>query len=515
MKSHLAVRITAPIMAISLLPLAVGIVTAWHVHRSQKEISDDLAYNVISMRAAEEIAIGIRDVRTQLDHFLFTGDRKCLEAIPALRQETDHWLAEAARSAVTDREHELIASIRHGYAHFWGEFDRVLREPATADLPRQMRELNNDALTNEILNPAQEFLDYNEEQIAKNSEDNQAMADHMVFGLALLGVCGPVAGLLAGYGIARGLSRSFVRLSLPIRDAAGKLNEVVGPVSFSADLGLEELEAVLQRMADQVGAVVNRLQQSQREALRAEQLAAVGQMAAGMAHELRNPLTSMKILVQAASGRGLPASLEGRDLAVLEDEITRLEDSIRTFLDFARPPQPEKRPLDAREAIQQITTLVSGRATQQGVEVTVTMPPEPVLIRADQGQIRQVVLNLLLNALDAVAPGGSIQVRLSGPDAGTLGFRPSRRPKRLRLTVADTGCGLPSDLGEQIFEPFVSTKVTGIGLGLSICKRIVEAHDGEIQASNRPRGGALFTVRLPLAAQPEPYPGPALAAPTA
>jgi signal transduction histidine kinase len=97
------------------------------------------------------------------------------------------------------------------------------------------------------------------------------------------------------------------------------------------------------------------------------------------------------------------------------------------------------------------------------------------------------VLNLLLNALDAIPQGGAIRLEIR-QEGG----------KWLTLTVADTGGGLPAGLGEQIFEPFVSTKETGLGLGLSICKRIVEAHDGEIRAANLPEGGAVFTVRLPV-----------------
>src|SRR5262249_54467055 len=145
------------------------------------------------------------------------------------------------------------------------------------------------------------YLDFNEEEIARSNEDNERTADQMVRGLLLLGICWPVAGLLAGYGIARIVSRSILRLSVPVRDAAGKLNEIAGRITLSARWSLEDLEAVLHTIAEQIGAVIGRLQQSQREVLRAEQLAALGQLAAGVAHELRNPLTSMKLLVQAAA----------------------------------------------------------------------------------------------------------------------------------------------------------------------------------------------------------------------
>src|SRR5205807_3278025 len=139
------------------------------------------------------------------------------------------------------------------------------------------------------------------------------------------------------------------------------------------------------------------------EVLRAEQLAAVGQMAAGMAHELRNPLTSMKILVQAAlarecnghpsgdrePGAGPRPGLGRRDLAVLEEEITRLEGLVRTFLHFARPPEPEKRWVEVRALVEQTVGLVGARVSERGGRIERRFPPEAVSVAVDPGQVRQ------------------------------------------------------------------------------------------------------------------------------
>jgi two-component system sensor histidine kinase HydH len=488
MKLRPFLRITAPIMAISLLPLGVGLVTAWNEQQSQKQISDALAANVVSMRAAEEVNIGLRDVRTQLERFVVSGDRRFLDPIPQIHRATDHWLAEAERTALTPREQELIARAKEGYSRVYAEVSRISR-PNVAGSPREVREVIHDALLNEVADPAQEYLDFNEEQIAGTSEENRQTADRTVHGLLLLAVCGPLSGLLAGFGIARGINRSLVRLSVPVRDAAGRLNEVVGPITCSAHWGPEELEGVLHTIADHVRVVIERLHKTQREALRAEQLAAVGQLAAGMAHELGNPLTAIKMLVQSAAEGNRAVLLRGRGLAVLQEEITRLERLTQGFLDYARPPSPEKRTFEVRRLLDETAGLVAGRAAQQGVTVVRDLPPGPVAFHADPGQVRQVVLNLLLNALDAVPGGGTVRLGLEGPAPGG----------GLTLCVADSGAGLPPGLGPQIFEPFVSTRATGMGLGLSICKRIVEAHGGEIAAANGPDGGAVFTVRLPPA----------------
>jgi signal transduction histidine kinase len=504
MSKRLMMRITAPTVAISLLLLAVGVGAAWYVQRSQKDISGALRRNIRSMRAAEEIEIDIREARTQLDHFLLSGDRKYLDAVPAVRPEIDRWLTEASRCAITPHEQELMDRARQGCLRFFTELDGIVGQAPGNDRALRVRRLIDEVLEEEILKPTHEYLDFNEDEVEKASAASQTLADRLVLGLLLLGTCGSGAGLVAGLGIARGINRSLVQLSVPIRAAAGQLDEVVGPITFAASWDLHELEGVLRLIADRIGAIIERLRQSEREVLRAEQLAAVGQMAAGMAHELRNPLTSMKILVQSALARDCPGhpagggspgaapgpGLGGRDLAVLEEEITRLEHLVQAFLHFARPPEVEKRPLEVRALVEQTVALVAARAALRPCRIECVLPPEPVLATVDPGQVRQVLLNLLLNAVEAVPPGGTIRVSVEAePD------------RWLTLRVTDTGCGLPVALGSRIFAPFVSTKETGLGLGLSICKRIVEAHGGTIIAANRPGGGAVFTVRLPVSNQ--------------
>jgi signal transduction histidine kinase len=473
-------RMTWPILILSILTLAVGILAAWLVYHSQREASTALTQNAASMRAAEELVIALRDVRHELHLYLITKERRHLDAVPKLRHETDRWLKEAEQTAVTENGHDLIGRVRKGYDRFFADFQELEKDPRTQE--DRISKLADVALTGEILNPAQEYLDRNEDEITARNEENERVASYVVLGLVLLGVCG----LVSGFGISWAISRSIVRLSVPIRDAAGKLNEIVGPITLSARWGLHELEGVMHTIAERIGAVIDRLQQSEREARRAEHLAAVGQMAAGIAHELRNPLMPIKILVQSAADRRPDPGLDGRDLTVLEQEISRLERSIQMFLDFARPPRIEKRTFEVREILEQIIQLLEARAERQGVRIERRFPEEPLMLQADVGQVRQVVLNLLLNALDAVPGGGTIWLELR-----------KDREFWLVLSVADSGGGLPADLGEQIFEPFVSTKETGLGLGLSICKRIVEAHEGQINAANRSDGGAVFTVRLP------------------
>jgi signal transduction histidine kinase len=502
MSSRFTLLIVTPIVGISVLLLLVGGAAAWYVHRLNKEVSDLLHENLVCMVASERLVLGIQEARADLTAFANTGDQSQLESVFSIRRDNQQRLDELERATSAPEARALIQRTRSRHDDLFAKLDQITQR--TPNDVQQIHRLAQD-LNDQVQVLAQSVLDYNRQAAAKESERNKVLADRIGLGLLVLGCCGAVAGLLTGYGIARGVSRSLVQLSMPIRDTAGKLNQVVGPITISSSAGFAELETVLRTIADETTAVVRRLEQSEREALRAEQLAAVGQLAAGMAHELRNPLTAIKILVQAAAEQSDQAGSLASDLAVLEEEITRLERLIQTFLDFARPPRLETKLFDVRELVNQTLRLISGSAAQQAVQINCETPDQPVLIEADPIQIRQVLLNLLLNALDALPKGGTVSLQISvgnqGRDELPLPAHLPTSDKRqwLCMRLVDNGPGIPAKLGQRIFEPFVSTKETGIGLGLSICKRIVEAHGGVIVAQNGPQIGAVFTVVLPLA----------------
>lgn len=229
--------------------------------------------------------------------------------------------------------------------------------------------------------------------------------------------------------------------------------------------------------------------QREQHLLRAEQMMAIGQVAAGVAHELRNPLTSIKGLVQVnlreARSHGLPAD----DLAVIEHEIRRMERTLQTFLDFARPPQPERRRLDPAAVAERVFALVAGRAKKQGVSLRLSQPEMPIELEADQDQLQQLLLNLVLNALDAMPQGGVVEMELRPPRDGSV-----------ELQVRDSGPGIAAHILPKVFETFVSSKETGVGLGLPVSRRIAEEHGGSLSAYNLPQGGACFVLRLPASA---------------
>ncbi len=487
-------RILLPTIIVSSLLLAVGGGGAWYVQRLQRQSNTILAVNVASIRAAEELEISVREIRSVVSSFLLTGDMNHLNALPSLRKDAEQWFGEAERASISPEEKRLIRSIQEGLQHLYREIDELPEEARHGTSRAEARRLALDLMPNEILVHTKEFLDFNERELAHSNVENQKLADRLVLGLLLLGSCGCVAGLSAGYGLARGLSRGIVRLTVPIRDVAGTLEEVVGPMTVEGSPDLNDLEAVMHGIADRVTTVVRQLQQSQREALHAEQLASLGQLAAGLAHELRNPLMSMKILVQAAAEEVPSGVLEGKDLKVLEDEMDRMEGLVQSFLDFARPPTPNRRRVQWQPLVEQTLELLSFQIRRGSATLVTNFPAEPLWVSADPGQLRQQMLNLVLNSLDAMPDGGRLTITLrrefGGENAAVAGAT---------LSVTDSGLGMTPAVAEKAFEPFFSTKTTGLGLGLAVCQRISEAHGGRISVREGPGHGAEFVVWLPLA----------------
>lgn len=529
--------------------LILGAFAAYNVHQQQQTSSEIVAHQVNSMLAIHELNIVMREIRFQVVAFLRTHDAQHLSNVSALNDSADVLLDRTKELARPGREQERSRIVEAGYRSFFTDFRRIMAELSKAAIdahstsgdtlagtisvtPEQtsiLTELSDGVLTNHVLKPLEECLADNRQFVEDTNRASQVTAQHLKIGFLLLGICGAVAGLLLGTVIARTIGQSIVQLNVTVRSVAGRLSDVSGPVTFSRTGGLADINLELRQMERDIAVVVERLQQRETELLRSEQLAHLGQLAAGMAHELRNPLMPMKILVQAALERNDEAGLKGRALQVLNDEIVRLEDSISSFLDYARPPTPHKMLLDVREVLTGTLDLVAPRARQQGVELETQLPDVELLAEIDRGQIRQLLLNLLLNALDAMPRGGVIQCALEANGsveepalvgaaniasepayAGDFSEHDALRvlaapkppatpsPKKwLAIRVADNGPGVPELDVQTIFEPFVTTKETGTGLGLTVCRRIAVAHDGELTVRNRASGGSEFILLLP------------------
>jgi two-component system sensor histidine kinase HydH len=468
LKHNLPSRIAGLTAFLSLLLFGVCAVTAGYLYWQLRSTGRNLSEDVGSRKAAH-------DLETTLENLagLLKGGSK---QVDALDERIAGLLDQVTYYADKEEEKRLADQLWQSY-HRYRHLETAQPAKALAVVEKEM------------LPQCRELRDFNAEQIEKSEAEHRESIRQMVWGLVSLGTIGSLTGLLLGYGVARVLRHSLCQMSVCVRDAAGKLGAELPAVSLTTEGDLHGMREQMQEVVREIEQVVRKLQDREREVLRSEQMNAVGQLAAGAAHELRNPLTSIKMLVQADREKAERGGLPESHLALMEREIRRMERCLQVFLDFARPPRPSCRLLDLASVVQESFALLGGRAGKQGVRLLFTSPKEPVLVEADGGQLQQLVVNLALNALDVMPNGGTLEVTLGRTTDGEA-----------ELRVLDTGPGVPADVLPRLFEPFVSTKETGLGLGLVVSRRIAEGHAGSLHAVNRAGGGACFTLRLPLAA---------------
>ncbi len=238
-----------------------------------------------------------------------------------------------------------------------------------------------------------------------------------------------------------------------------------------------------------------KLVESQGLAERHEKLASLGMLAAVVAHEIRNPLTAIKAALFIQQKRFAPGTPEHADADLVQREITRLERIVSDFLRFARPTDPDLALVPADILLREVQTFFAPGLAGSGIRL-VLGDPAPWQVRVDPAQIRQVLINLVQNAVDSVGRDGTITLRARRERKWVGGAERDV----VVLEVADTGKGIPPEVGKRLFDPFFTTKEEGTGLGLSIAARIVEKHCGSLQYQTQINRGTTFGVVLPQAA---------------
>ncbi len=291
--------------------------------------------------------------------------------------------------------------------------------------------------------------------------------------------------LLLGLVLALVLSRQILG---PIRRLARGSDEPVGPDEVAA------LESRMHGLLERAVQARAKLEKSQATLLATERLAGVGKMAAGVAHSIRNPLTSVKMRLFSLQ-RSLALSENQReDFEVISAEIKHLDTIIQNFLEYARPPKLSLKRISPSDVTDAAVDLLRMRMDAQRVSVSVEReePLQPILI--DPEQLKEVLVNLMSNAMEAMDGPGRITI------VENEGFmEPMGRVSVVSLS--DTGPGVPEEDRERVFEPFHTTKEEGTGLGLPIARRIVVEHGGSLSLTQAKGGGAKFTITLPFDAK--------------
>ena len=249
--------------------------------------------------------------------------------------------------------------------------------------------------------------------------------------------------------------------------------------------------AEVERLNEELKGTLSQLQEAQQELVVAERMATVGRLSLRIAHEVRNPISAIELnaamledIVRDPSDEQMKEALGL--VAAIRDQVTALDALTEEYLAFARFPRPHFEEESVNHLAQELADFIRPVATRQGLTVRVEVDPSVPMMEIDRGLLRQAVLNLVKNGLEALSSGGELTIgsRLEG--------------ESVEISVSDTGGGIAAEVEPRLFEQFFTTKPQGTGLGLSITRQIAEEHGGEIRWANRAGHGATFTIRLPL-----------------
>lgn len=260
-----------------------------------------------------------------------------------------------------------------------------------------------------------------------------------------------------------GKTRTLTINAFPFRDEAGR--NIIGIACFIKD--------------------VTQITELEEQLMRADKLSALGVLAAGIAHEIRNPLTGMKMIVQLLESDFSEDDSHREPLDIIQREIDRLESIIGNLLDFARPSKPKTVDVAPADVVDDCYKLIKNQLNKQHIVFERNITDDCPLVTVDPDQLKQVFLNIMTNAIQAIGKDGKLTVNIEHLE------------ERVKIAFDDTGCGIPHEKVREIFNPFMTTKEDGTGLGLSMAQRIVEEHGGSIEVQSTLGEGSSFIVYLP------------------
>lgn len=380
-----------------------------------------------------------------------------------------------------DRGQQLKSVIEDAPALQTGDFPAVrvgdLRRDVDATANEQSRTLTFKVETQTAKRNAFIIVSMNRLNRVKTLGDRDRLIALVALGLLLIGVTAF-------------FSKRFTQ---PITDLGQAARRVTaGNLDFEVPVAGPEEVSTLTKTFNEMLTVLRRSRELEEQLQRAERSAVIGRLASGIAHEIRNPLNFINLSIDHLREAFAPANEAQRTqykhiLTTIKDELARLNRLVSDFLSYGRPAKLKLRELDARALVEEVRNLVEAKAEEQGVKITIASNGNgnQTKLTADAEQLKTCFSNLMINAIQAMPGGGELEV----------GLYPN--PERLEIEFTDTGTGILPESLEQIFEPYYSTKETGIGLGLPLTKKIIEEHGGQISVESEVGEGTTFLVTLP------------------
>jgi signal transduction histidine kinase len=478
----LRTRILVLVTALASLTVCGGIISLWYNYRMNAFFQEVLEKNLIALHAADSLERTLVMQKGYLTYFFQDHDPKWLVELEANQKLFQGWLDQVATSAQTIQDNDIINLIRENYAHLDELRQEVIQLYQAGDTEKGF-ELHQTVRANffEIHKLAKQYRQKHEQAIEQARHEVSRRAAYLTnFTLAAV----PISALLSvllGYVLWR-------QVLAPIRSLAEEAS-----LTDHRSRRFNEVQALrrgVHNLMEDVDQTRSELEASRRRLIQSAKMASVGKLAASVAHSIRNPLTALKMRIFSLERNLVLTDTEQEDFKVIGDEIRHIDNVLRNFLEYSRRPKLNMARLPASRVVDMALELMRPRIESYGIRLVHHRPDTLPEIDCDPDQLKETLVNLLVNATEAVGRDALITVEESFEEDGPLG-------PAVVIGISDNGPGIPVALHDQVFQIFFSTKDQGTGLGLSIAARIIEEHGGTLELDSSTACGATFIIRLP------------------
>lgn len=455
----------------------------WYTYRTEKIFKTIIEENIVIYQSAEALGTSLINQKGFVSYYLLDKNPSWLEQLSTYTVRFDEQLTTVESIVNEAWERKAVTEIRSRYKNYVQVRNQVIELYKRADYDKGTslhRDIREDF--SNILNRCEQFKAFHKEKIAQAVSKSQTEANRLRYIALLVVVTVIFFSLLINYIFTRHILE-------PIRMLARETDKMGGfKISGNEVAALKENVYGLMESAQKTH---EELKQSREFLMQSEKMALLGKLAAGTAHSIRNPLTSVKMRLFSLNRSCEFTDSQQEDFNVISGEIKQINKIVENFLEFSRPPRLRVRRLSPSEVVDSALSLLDQRLNSYGVTVTLIRNHPLAETAIDPEQLKEVLVNIIINACEVMDQGGGITIEEEEKNLDT-----STRVVIIR--ISDNGPGIPAEIMSEIFNPFFTTKEEGTGLGLSIAFNIINEHKGWLDVQSEADQGAIFTITLPI-----------------
>jgi signal transduction histidine kinase len=486
----LRTKIASIFGVMAVIVLAGGVSMLWYSYQIDRLLGSMVEKEIVLYKTAQDMELALANQKGFLTYYFVDGDGKWLKSLGRYREMFNQCLERASSVQLTDGQRQTLNRIDHEYHDYIGAKDRAIANYKHGTMQGSIsnqHERQRDVFFG-LLDLCRTFSQEQWTVIQMSEKANNIRSKKLR--------------MTAFSAIAMIMSLGILFLFIIYKQVLGPIRglaiETGGSPQDNFRDEVDSLKHSLQGMIRDFDETSDELARSRKHLLQAERMALVGELAAGVAHTIRNPFTSIKMRMFSLARSLELSKAQNEDLQVISDEIARIDRIVQNFLEFARPPKLRLEECCLGKVIKAALTLLEYRLRKYDVEVIYEFQPELSVVRIDADRIKEALVNLIINGCEAMENGGRITVtesRQLDPEMGEIAV----------ITVSDNGPGIAGTILDKVTTPFFTTKEDGSGLGLSIVARIAQEHKGKFIVSSVGMKGTDCILQLPVGGEEDEH----------